>query len=278
MTVFGISLLRVAPRLWTAVTQEAERLGFESVWMSEHLVLPAQFDVSRYPDGRLPIDPRTPVFDPLVYLAALAATTTTLRLGTYIYQLALRPVLVAARAVTTLDVVSEGRLELGVGAGWLREEWDAAGVPFAGRGARLEAAVRTCRRLWSVPLVEARDEYFDFPPVAFEPKPVQAPLPVHMGGESPVAMRRALELAQGWIGMHHSPATAVPVLDRLRRMEDSDGQIRPPLITTVAAHPGPEIDVVAWQRTGVDRVIVAPWTRSSEAIEAMQRFAAAHLT
>ncbi|PWI06633.1 hypothetical protein DIZ27_32170 [Streptomyces sp. NWU339] len=89
MTTFGISLLRVAPRQWIEVAQEAERLGFESVWMSEHLVLPIDMDPSNYPDGKLPIRPGTPLFDVMVYLAAIAAGTTTLRLGTFIYQLGL---------------------------------------------------------------------------------------------------------------------------------------------------------------------------------------------
>ncbi|MWA03195.1 TIGR03619 family F420-dependent LLM class oxidoreductase [Actinomadura sp. LD22] len=272
MTVFGISLLRVHPRHWRSVTEEAERLGYESVWLSEHLVLPAEFDGSRYPDGRPPIRTETPLFDVMVFLAALAARTTTLRLGTYIYQLALRSPFVAARAATTLDVVSDGRLELGVGAGWMEEEWTAAGVPFTGRGRRLEEAIEVCRRLWSEPVIEHHGEFFDFPPVAFEPKPVQRPLPVHVGGESAAALRRAAGMADGWIGMHHSPESVAPVLGALRQAEAAAGR-RTRLTTTVAAHPGPGIDAAGWRATGVDRVLVSPWSRSSEAIEGMRRFA-----
>jgi probable F420-dependent oxidoreductase len=276
VTRFGISLLRVAPAQWNEVAHEAERLGFESVWMSEHLVLPAEFDPSAYPDGRLPIRTDTPLFDVMVYLAALAASTSTLRLGTYVYQLGLRHPFVAARAVTTLDVISGGRLELGVGAGWLKEEWTAAGVDFAHRGRRLGEAIAVCRRLWSEPTVEHHGEFFAFPEVAFEPKPAQSPLPVHVGGESDAALARAVQLGDGWIGMHHTPASVRPVVARLRAQESASARSER-LVTTVAAPPGPDVDVAGWRASGIDRVLIAPWGRSRDAVEGMRRFAVEHL-
>jgi len=174
--------------------------------------------------------------------------------------------------VTTLDVVSNGRVELGVGAGWLREEWEAAGADFDTRGARLDEALEVCGRLWSEPTVAHDGEFFSFPEVAFEPKPVQQPRPrVHVGGESPPAMRRAVRYGDGWIGMHHDPDTAIEPLDRVRRMAEEAG--RAPLELTVAAHPGTDVDVEAWRRTGVDRLIVAPWARSREALDGIMDFA-----
>ena len=276
MTVFGISLLRVAPVRWLEVAQEAERLGFESVWMSEHLVLPARFDPTRYPDGRLPIRSDTPLFDVMVFLAAIAARTRTLRLGTYVYQLGLRHPFVAARAIATLDVVSGGRVELGVGAGWLAEEWAATGLEFADRGRRLDEALHVCQRLWTEAVVEHRGEFFAFPPVMFEPKPVQGRLPVHIGGESTAALRRAVRFGDGWIGMHHTPASVAPLLARLRELAASAGR-REPLYTTVAAPPGPDVDVAGWAASGVDRVLIAPWERSRDAVAGMRRFAREHL-
>lgn len=212
----------------------------------------------------------------MVHLAALAAATSTIRLGTYVYQLGLRDPFIAARAVMTLDVVSRGRVELGVGAGWMEEEWAAAGVDFASRGRRLTEAIAVCRRLWTERAVEHHGQFFDFPPVAFEPKPVQNPLPVHVGGESAAALRRAATLGEGWIGMHHTPETAGPVLARLRNAETAAGRAQP-LVTTVAARPGPQVDVAGWRTVGLDRVLVAPWERSSQAVEGMRRFAAEHL-
>jgi probable F420-dependent oxidoreductase len=276
VTLFGISLLRADPARWVEIAQEAERLRFESEWLSEHLVLPAAFDASRYPDGELPIRPDTPLFDVMVIGAGLAAATNRLRIGTYVYQLGLRHPFIAARAAASLDRVSGGCLELGVGAGWLREEWEAVGVDFDGRGRRLEQAIEVCRRLWTEPTVEHRGEHFSFPPVAFEPKPVRVPLPVHVGGESEGALRRAVTLGAGWIGMHHTLESARQVLARLATHVRHAGRSEP-LVTTVAAHPGCDVDVAGWRESSVDRVLVAPWRRSSEAVEGMRQFAARHL-
>jgi probable F420-dependent oxidoreductase len=273
---FGISLLRVNPRLWSTVALEAEALGFESVWMSDHLVLPAELDHSEHARKKILVNPTTPVYDVCVYLAALAASTTTLRLGTYVYQLALRHPLVAARAITTLDVVSDGRVELGIGAGYMSREWLAAGLDFHRRGRLLDESLHLCRRLWTEPVVEHDGPHFRIPPVAFEPKPVQKPHPpIHVGGESDAALRRAALEGDGWIGMHHSPQTAAPVLARVAEVE-SGVKRDCPLEITLATHQGPDVDVDAWRGLGVDRLIVAPWMRSDDAITGMRTFARAH--
>lgn len=274
---FGISLLRVHPERWVEVATAAEELGYESVWMSDHLVLPKELNPDVYPDRELPIKTQTPVFDVMVYLANLAARTSTLRLGTYVFQLGLRHPFVSARAITTLDVVSGGRVELGVGAGWLPEEWAAAGVEFTERGSRLDEALAVCRDLWTLPSTERREgKHFRFPPVAFEPKPVQRPHPpVHIGGESMAALRRAVGW-DGWIGMHHTPESVADVLGRLRSAADSLGRTTLPEVT-VAAEPGSEDTVDAWRATGVDRLLVTPWRRSRDALQGMTEFARRHL-
>ncbi len=273
---FGISLLRLNPARWAEASVEAEHIGYESIWMSEHLVLPTHYDQNGYPEGRLPIGPMTPVFDPPVYLAYLAGLTTTIRLGTYIYQLGLRHPFVVARAVTTLDVVSGGRVELGVGIGWFREEWSATGFEFESRGDRLDEAVAVCKRLWDEPTTTHHGTFYSFPEVAFEPKPVQRPHPpIHVGGESPRAMRRAIATADGWIGMHHDARTARARVQELTRLAEAAD--RPRLEITVAAHAGVDVIDSEWDRSGVDRIILAPWKRSSDAIDGMRRFAAAHL-
>ena len=128
----------------------------------------------------------------------LAAHTTTIRLGTWVYVLPLRHPFAAARSFATLDVLSGGRAEVGVGVGWLEGEFAAAGVDFASRGRRTDEALEVCRRLWSEPTVEHHGEFFSFPPVAFEPKPIQRPWPrLHVGGESPAALRRAARFGGG---------------------------------------------------------------------------------
>jgi probable F420-dependent oxidoreductase len=274
---FGVSLLRVNPSRWLEVSTTAEELGFESVWMSDHLVLPTVLRNDVDPARPLPIVPQTPVFDAMVYLAAIANATTTLRLGTYVYQLALRHPFTAARSVATLDVLSAGRVELGVGAGYIAAEWDAAGLDFSTRGARLDETIELCRRLWSEPVVSHSGRHFSFGPVSFEPKPVQRPHPpLHVGGESPAAMSRAIAHGDGWVGMHHSPESAAPVLERLREAARTARRAAP-LITTVAAHPGPAVPVDQWRDLGIDRLICAPWTSTRDALDGLRAFATRHI-
>lgn len=273
---YGVSLLRVHPALWRDVAIEAERAGYESIWMSDHLMLPEEVDREKYPDGELPISSHSPIFDVMVHLAALAAVTTTLRLGTYVYQPALRHPFVAARAVATLDVVSGGRVELGVGAGWSEAEWDLVGVDFARRGELLDETLDVLDGLWTQKSFAYQGAHHEFPSVGFEPKPVQQPRPpLHIGGESAPALRRAVARGDGWIGMHHTPASVAAPLARLRAAERDSGRSRP-LQTTVAAHQG-AVDAEGWSASGIDRVIVAPWSRSGEAIDGLRRFAREHI-
>src|SRR5439155_172296 len=153
-----------------------------------------------------PVPASTPVYDAGAYLSFIAARTTRIRLGTFVYLLGIRYPFVGARAFATLDVVSGGRSEVGVGAGWLVNEWEAVGLDPRTRGRRFEEAIAVCKRLWTEDVIEHHGEFFDFPPVMFEPKPVQKPHPpVLVGGESDRALERAARLGDGWIGMHHTP-------------------------------------------------------------------------
>ncbi|MEU4831821.1 LLM class flavin-dependent oxidoreductase, partial [Streptosporangium sp. NPDC023615] len=177
------------------------------------------------------------------------------------------------------DRVSGGRAVCGVGAGWYEGEWVAAGVDFAGRGARLDEAIEVTRRLWSDPVVAHTGRFYDFPEVAFEPKPVQERLPILAGGESEAALRRAARLCDGWISMPHSPETIRPLLDRLAELRAGYGATgdRPFSITAHAyGLAGPE-EVPRWEALGVDRMIVRPWRRGRDAVAALETFAAGHL-
>ena len=135
---FGVALGRLNPAFHLEATLEAERLGYESVWLPEHLVFPRDLSGSPFAGAEHPpVPPETPVFDAFAYLSFLAGRTTRIRLGTHVYLLALRHPFVAARAVQTLDVVSGGRAEVGVGAGWLGTEW-----PWPGRRTPMKVARR----------------------------------------------------------------------------------------------------------------------------------------
>jgi probable F420-dependent oxidoreductase len=271
----GISLGSLNPSLWTAATEEADRLGFESAWMPEHLVIPMAMTGSPHAgQDHPPIPPEVPVFDALTYLAFLAGRTSSIRFATHVYNIGLRHPFISARAVATLDVVSGGRAMFGIGASWLEAEWQAVGLDFATRGRRVDETLDICRRLWTEKVIEHHGEFFDFGPVMFEPKPVQKPWPpIIVGGDGPAALRRAAQLGDGWIPMNH-PLEQIPAaVARLAELGDRYGRETKVEVTVGGSITSPA-DAEPFVKAGVDRVIVRPWRSSKEAIEALNRFAA----
>ena len=272
---FGIALGALNSHFHVDATAEAERLGYESVWLPEHLVLPVRMSRSPHPgDEHPPVPPTTPVFDAFAYLGFLAGRTSHLRLGTHVYNLGLRHPFISARAVQTVDVLSGGRFEFGIGASWLEEEWRAVGLDFDTRGRRVDEAIDVCKRLWTEPEVAYDGEFFRFDPVAFEPKPLQQPWPpILIGGESRAALRRAARAGDGWIGMGHTFDSAAGQIARLRELR---GEYDRDVASFQICLGGPVTsvdDVRRWDELGVTRLIVSPWPRSPEAIDGMRRFA-----
>ena len=271
---FGIPLGGVHPGLWRELTVRAEELGYESVWLPEHLVLPAQMSGSpHHGDSHPPIPPQTPMFDAIAYLSYLAGQTSTIRLGTYVYNIGLRHPFVSARAAATLDIVSGGRFDFGIGASWLREEWDAAGLDFDTRGARVDEALEVCRALWAEPTIEHHGRFFDFDAVAFEPKPVQeGGPPIHVGGDGLPALRRAARFGSGWIPMNHTLEQIPGSVQKLAALWADHGRTGTPEVTTSAPAESPD-DVQRAAEAGIDRLIVMPWRRTREALDGIARFA-----
>jgi len=182
------------------ICQRAEAAGFESLWGGEHVIMPSTIE-SPYPyteDGKIPAQPDTPIPDPLIWLAFAAAAAPTMRLGTCILIVPQRNPLILAKELATLDQLSGGKVELGLGVGWLEEEFDALGVPWGRRGARNDEYIEAMRTLWSGPEVEFHGEFVDFPKVTCSPRPVQDSIPILVGGDSEVAIRRAARLADGY--------------------------------------------------------------------------------
>ncbi len=271
---FGIALGRMHPGMFVEAALAADELGFESLWFPEHLVLPVAMAGSPFAGAEHPpVPPSTPVFDVFAYLGYLAGRTSRIRLGTHVYNLGLRHPFISARAIQTVDVVSGGRLEVGIGAGWLEAEWTAAGLDFASRGARLDEALEVCRKLWTQETIEHHGRFFDFDAVMFEPKPVQSPHPpMIIGGESPAAWRRAAR-HDGWIGLGHTPESVrVPVarLAELRRAEDRDDS---PFLVVVGGTVADDSDVEDYAAAGVDRLIVSPWARTRDVADGLVTFA-----
>ena len=184
------------------IARVAEEVGFESVWGGEHVIFPSTIE-SPYPyskDGKVPATPDTSIPDPLIWLAYVAAAAPTLRLGTCILILPQRNPLVLGKELATLDHLSGGRVELGIGVGWLKEEFEAIGVPWEHRGARNDEYVEALRALWAGPHAEYHGDFVSFDPVTCTPSPPQgADLPILVGGDTGVAIRRAATLADGYL-------------------------------------------------------------------------------
>lgn len=243
------------------ICRRAEAAGFESVWGGEHVVLPDSI-ASRYPytaDGKIPAEPDTPIPDPLIWLAFAAAAAPTLRLGTCILIVPQRNPLVLAKELATLDRISGGRVELGLGVGWLEEEFDALGVPWARRGARNDEYIEAMRALWAGPHAEFHGEFVDFAPVTCSPRPVNGNIPVLVGGDTDAAIRRAVRLADGYFPGEGDHARLTALLGRLRRAAETAG--RDPASIEINAMFGtqmadPKAGVEQMRELGVGRIMI----------------------
>jgi probable F420-dependent oxidoreductase len=251
----GLNFFPVSPRLLLPVAQRADELGYESVWLGEHVALPATIDSRHpyYPELGPPL-PSTVLHDPLIALSYVAAQTRQLKLGTGIYILALRHPIVAARLIATLDIFSGGRALIGVGVGWIKEEFEVLDIPWEHRGSRMEEAIAVIRRLWTEERIAHDGRFYNFDEIGSEPKPVNGTVPILIGGENDIAVRRAARIGDGWTGMTPTPEDAAARVKLFREL--GAGQERPFEIT-VAAEGVPSLDEFRrFRDTGVDRLTV----------------------
>lgn len=220
-----------------AVTAEA--VGFESIWTVEHVIWPESYS-SAYPyspTGKMPGDSSAPLPDPLIWLSFAAAHTSTIRLATGILILPERNPVVLAKSVASLDVLSGGRLDLGIGVGWLEEEFDALGIPFEDRGPRTDDYVAAMRALWASDNATYDGEFAGFQNVTSNPKPVTGEVPIVVGGHSKAAARRAGRLGNGFFPGKGSMSQIGELIDVLRQTAADAGR-DPEAIETTAGHPG----------------------------------------
>jgi probable F420-dependent oxidoreductase len=250
--------------------ETAEGLGFDSLWVAEHVVL---FDdyASRYPysaDGRIPARPTNGVLEPLTSLAYLAAVTSRIRLGTGVLLVPQRNPVYTAKEAANVDWLSRGRLDLGVGVGWLAEEFRAVGVPWPRRGARTRSYVEVMRRLWQDDVSEYKDDFYELPACRQFPKPVQRPLPIHFGGESDAALARVADLGQGWYGFNLDPLGLAERVASLDARLAANGRKRSDVTISVSPYlreASPAM-LEAYRRAGADQVILIAFARERAAI------------
>lgn len=231
------------PEQLIEVAQHAEELGFDGLMVSDHGVFPRDIR-SSYPysaDGSPPMAHDAFLPDCWAMLGALAAATSRIRLATGVYVLPLRNVFEVARATGTLAILSGGRLVLGTGLGWMKEEFDIYGVDFRTRAARCDEMIGVLRELWSGGMVEHHGRLFDFPPLQISPAPPQ-PVPVYIGGNSAAALRRAARLGDGWINAGSDPADVPGILAQLQREREAAGRAHVPFETVIALGAAPDHD------------------------------------
>jgi probable F420-dependent oxidoreductase len=256
-----IASANATPELVGAVGREAEERGFESIWVAEHVVLFDEYD-SAYPydpSGRFPAGGDAGMVEPFTALTYLAAVTERIRLGTGICLVPQRNPVYTAKAVTDVDALSAGRVDFGVGVGWLREEFEVLGVPFERRGRRTDEYLAAMRSLWCDEVSEFHGELYDLRPCRMYPKPVQRPHPpIHVGGESDAALRRVARLGQGWFTFGRLPEDLPPALERLDAALAAEGRTRADITLSVSPymHPVTPESVGRYAELGVDRLVV----------------------
>ena len=255
--VFGLSTkAAIDPATMTRLAREVEGLGYDSWWVPEHVVLPSPRVAPS------PMEPTDTILDPLVALSFVAAVTTRIDLATGIVILPQRHPVVLAKQAASLDVLSNGRFVLGVGAGYLEPEMRAIGVTLAERGSRTDEYIDAMRALWTQPAPEYHGRHVDFAGVDAHPRPVQRGGPrIVIGGGSAAAHARAVCRGHGWYGFAMAPDVAATHVGALR--EAADRVERPTGLgrLEVSITPARQLDaamVEAYVSAGVDRLVVHP--------------------
>ncbi|MGE0621336.1 MAG: LLM class F420-dependent oxidoreductase [Pseudomonadales bacterium] len=238
--------------------RRAEAAGIDSIWMGEHVVL---FDKMEFPypgskDGRIPVPEGGGMLDTVATFGLLAGATEKLRLGTGITLVPQRNPVYTAKEFATLDWLSGGRIDFGVGVGWCKEEVLACGYGWEDRGERCDEFLQTMINLWTQPLASFEGKHVQLAPCRLDPKPVQSPhIPILVGGHGARSLRRAAEFGSGWYGFALNPATTAKVLAQLDEALDRQGRSRDGFEIVVTPLSTTAEDLDAYRELGVDRLV-----------------------
>lgn len=255
-----------------AFARRAEALGYDSLWVSDHVVVPWRI-ASRYPynaTGDFPLPPTGDFLEPLTALSLVAGVTERVALGTSVLVLPHRHPVLAAKMLATLDHLAPGRVICGAGVGWMREEIELLGVPYARRGAWSDEAIRVMRACWTEERAAFAGEFFRFDPVGCRPRPARGTIPIWIGGHTPRAFRRVVQLGDGWHAAFPKRTDLAAALTRLRAACAEAG--RDPKSLTISARMGlpskqPVEETLAEVRAlrdlGVDHLILEPAVRDT---------------
>lgn len=259
------------------LARHAEASGLESVWTFEHVIVPLDYE-SKYPynaTGKMGMPPETPMVDPLIALTAIAASTENLRLGTGVNILSQASPLYVAKQAASLDALSGGRFMLGVGIGWLREEFEAVGVPFEKRGARFDDYVAAMRKVWSGDVVEHESEFISWHGFKSYPLPVQDPLPVVMGGIKGKIHQRIARHGNGWYAPTNDPTELAGHFDKIRAECDAIGRDFNEIeITAMWNGRGGREESERLEAAGIHRLVVPLFSLGPDPMEGISKLAA----
>ncbi len=295
---YGVILPNVGPLAHidslADIARSAERLGYDGVFLSDHIAIPTDLR-SAYPyrsDGRFPLTAEDRILEPVTALAYLAAVTTRLQLGFSVLVLPYRHPVLNAKMLGTLDVISNGRLIVGAGVGWMAEEFAALDSDFNDRGAITDEHIAMLKAFWTEPAPEARGNHYSISGLGMAPMPVSQP-PIWTGGISPPALRRAANLADGWHGVRQSPTDVARVAARMGELRSSRGgtmdgftiSLRAGLDVTIEPFAGASrtplrgspnqvaADLIEYVGAGLDYLVVEPRAATpDQLLEQLERF------
>lgn len=264
------------PAMMIGMAQKAESLGYESLWTFEHVIVPVQYE-SKYPydnSGKMGLGPETQLIDPLIALAVIAGRTQRIRLGTGVNILSQSNPLLLAKQAASIDTLSKGRLMLGLGIGWLAEEFAAMGVPFERRGARFDDYVQAMRKVWSGEVVEHQSDFLSWTNFKSYPTPVQSPLPIVMGGDKGKILERIARYGDGWLVPRANPDEIKGMLEDLNRTCDRLGRDFAEIEVTVMwpGRGGTEA-LDALEAIGAHRAVVPMMALGPDPVEEIERIA-----
>jgi probable F420-dependent oxidoreductase len=249
------------PEFLTAYAETAEDAGFDRIWIGEHVVVFDEYE-SKYPysdDGKLALGGESGMLELFTTLTYLAATTSTIRVGSAVCLLPQRNPVYTAKEAATVDWLSKGRLDLGLGIGWTWEEFGAVAASFPRRGARMRDYVDVLRACWRDDPSTFHGEFYDLEPCRVFPKPVQdGGPPVYFGGESDAALRRVAQMGDGWHGFNHTPETTKASLARLEPMLADAGRSLADIDITVASYlqPVTPADLPGYADAGAQELVL----------------------
>ncbi|HET6182793.1 MAG TPA: LLM class F420-dependent oxidoreductase [Acetobacteraceae bacterium] len=262
-----------SPQMIGDFGRRAEDMGLDSIWMGEHVAL---FDRNTfgYPgskDGRLPVPEGGGMLDVTATFGFLSALTKRIRFGTGVALVPQRNPIYTAKEVATIDWLSHGRFDFGIGVGWNKEEVEICGYRFEDRGARCDEFLEAMRRLWTEPVVDFHGKWLNFETCRLDPKPVQKPhVPIIVGGYADAALRRAVRFGAGWYGFNRDPAGTKEMLARLDGAFAKAGRTRPKDFQIIITPPlNMAVDAMQeYAALGVDRLLVNLGSQQPERVRA----------